>query len=88
MSLVDAHSIRASLARRLALPVETADEQIRETILVKSGMYCGRRFAVHGHVLTWFIEENQVKLIGPDGRLITSCSASTFVTPDVVRRAA
>ncbi len=88
MALVDAQSIRDSLARRLSLPVETADEQIREIILVKSGMYCGRRFAVHGHVLTWFIEENEVKLIGPDGHLITSCSASSFVSSEVVRRAA
>jgi hypothetical protein len=88
MAFVDAQSIRAALARRLALPVESADEQIRETILVKSGTYCGRRFSVHGHVLTWFIEENEVKLIGPDGRLITTCSASLFATPDIARRAA
>jgi len=88
MALVDAQSIRAALARRLAIPVESADEQIRETILVKSGMYCGRRFAIHGHVLTWFIEENEVKLIGPDGRLVTSCSASFFTMPEATRRAA
>ncbi len=88
MAFVDAQSIRTALARRLAIPVESSDEQIRETILVKSGMYCGRRFTVHGHVLTWFIEENEVKLIGPDGQLMTTCSASVFATPETTRRAA
>ena len=88
MALVDAQSIRTALASRLGIPFESADEQIRETILVKSGMYCGRRFSVHGHVLTWFIEENEVKLIGPDGRLVLSCSASLFTMPEATRRAA
>ena len=88
MALVDAQSIRVALAGLLAIPCEVADEQIRETILVKSGMYCGRRFALHGHVLTWFIEENQIKLIGPDGRLLISCSASAFANPETLRRAA
>jgi len=88
MALVDAQSIRAALARRLGISGEVADEQIRETILVRAGMFCGRRFTVHGHVLTWFIEENEVKLIGPDGRLVIACRASVFATPDVVRRAA
>ncbi len=88
MALVDAQSIRSALARRLELPSDTADEQIRETILVKAGIYCGRRFTVHGHVLTWFVEENEIKLMGPDGRLVISCSAGGFVNPDAARRAA
>lgn len=88
MALVDAQSLRFALARRLELPSETANDQIRETILVKGGMYCGRRFSVHGHVLTWFVEEDEVKLIGPDGRLVTSCSAASFASPDAARRAA
>ena len=88
MPLVDAQSIRTALARRLELPSETADEQIRETLLVRGGMYCGRRFTVHGHILTWFAEENEVKLMGPNGRLVTSCSASSFVNSDAARRAA
>ena len=88
MAHVDAHSIRNALARQLGVSGETAHEQIRETILVKSGVYCGRRFTCHGHVLTWFVEENEVKLIGPDGRLVSSCSAVTFVNFDSVRRAA
>ncbi len=88
MARVDAQSIRGALARRLEIPSEIADEQIRETVLVKFGMYCGRRFSYHGHVLTWFIEEDEVKLIGPDGRLFTSCSATAFTIPDASRRAA
>ena len=49
-------------------------------------MYCGRRFTIHGHVLTWFVEEDEVKLIGPDGGLVTSCSASMFANPEATHR--
>lgn len=88
MAHVDAPSIRAALARRLDIPRELADEQIRESILVRSGVFCGRRFALQGFVLTWFVEENEIKLVDPNGRLITSCSASLFTNPEATRRAA
>lgn len=40
-----------------------------ETILVRSGIYCGRRFDAAGLHAVWFLEENQVKFYGPGGLL-------------------
>jgi hypothetical protein len=52
-----------------ALAVSTASG-VEETILIRSGFYCGRRFAVeHAHAL-WFCEEDQLKFYGADGALI------------------
>jgi hypothetical protein len=44
----------------------------RETILIREGAYCGRRFdAEDGHAV-WFIEEGQVKFYRVDGSLARS----------------
>jgi hypothetical protein len=45
------------------------DAEIRETILVRDGCYCGRRFECDGGHALWFCEENQLKFYGSDGRL-------------------
>jgi hypothetical protein len=45
-------------------------EELRETILIRNGCYCGRRFEVaEGHAI-WFCEENQIKFYGPNGNVI------------------
>ena len=41
----------------------------QETILVRGGLYCGRRFDADGYHAIWFVEENQVKFYGPHGLL-------------------
>ncbi len=88
MALVNAQTLRDSLARWLNLPQEQAQDLIRETILVRNGAYCGRRFTAERHSLTWFVEENQIKLTGPDGRLLLATSASSFISGQSERRAA
>ena len=45
----------------------------RETILVRAGYYCGRRFDCDGFQATWFFEEQQVKFHGRDGSLVKVC---------------
>ena len=49
-------------------------ERPRETILVRDGFYCGRRFDCHGYQATWFFEEQQVKFHAPDGSLVKVCN--------------
>ncbi len=42
----------------------------RESLMIRGGMYCGRRFdAEHGHAL-WFFEEDQIKVFGADGGVL------------------
>jgi len=40
-----------------------------ETILVRGGVYCGRRFDSGDLHAIWFLEESQVKFYGPNGLL-------------------
>ena len=42
---------------------------LRESILIRGGAYCGRRFdSAAGHAI-WFLEENQIKFYDAAGRL-------------------
>ncbi len=43
-----------------------------ETILIRSGHYCGRRFRFDGPEAIWFAEENEIKFYDADGALVTA----------------
>jgi hypothetical protein len=43
--------------------------ELRETILIRDGGYCGRRFETDEAAAIWFVEENQLKLFRGDGTL-------------------
>jgi len=55
-------------------------DALRESLLIREGAYCGRRFEAHsGHAL-WFFEEDQIKVFGAEGgvlRVIERVSAYT-----------
>ena len=36
-------------------------DQVRESILLRGGSYCGRRFEADGAYAIWFLEEDEVK---------------------------
>ena len=39
-----------------------SDGELRETILIRDGQYCGRRFEMAGASAIWFVEENEIKI--------------------------
>jgi hypothetical protein len=43
---------------------------MHETILIKAGYFCGRRFSCDGLTAVWFVEENQVKVYDRQGKLL------------------
>jgi hypothetical protein len=45
------------------------DAELRETILIRNGGYCGRRFESEAAAAIWFVEENQLKVFRADGTL-------------------
>jgi hypothetical protein len=47
-----------------------ASEDLRETVLIRGGMYCGRRFESEEGAALWFLEEDQLKFIGADGSVL------------------
>ncbi|MFP6674226.1 MAG: hypothetical protein VB878_04035 [Pirellulaceae bacterium] len=40
---------------------------LEETILIRDGMYCGRRFFLDDFMAIWFIEEGELKFFDPSG---------------------
>lgn len=45
------------------------EDHLSETVLIRDGHYCGRRFEIDGMSAVWFIEENQIKCFCQDGSL-------------------
>ena len=64
--------------------IGAAEGALSETVLIRDGYYCGRRFELDGLSAVWFIEENQIKCFSRDGSLHTVVDAVT----EVQRRAA
>lgn len=64
-----------------------AAEEIRESILIRDGYYCGRRFIYGALSAVWFAEEDQIKLYDQDGQLSESLAIEAF-RESVQRRAA
>jgi hypothetical protein len=77
------HAQLTQFVRRLvasALPRHCRPEEaaIEESIMIRQGVYCGRRFQTAGGYAIWFVEENQVKVFEDGGRLLEVLQ----VTPD------
>jgi len=53
-----------------------------ETILIREGFYCGRRFACDSHRAIWFLEEQVIKFYGPDGDFLSSQATSELQPSD------
>jgi hypothetical protein len=83
-----AQQLRHAFAERLGFLPEQAEQNIRETLVLCNGLYCGRRFTLQDYSLVWFIEENAVKLSTSNGRVVMSCDAALFINQSSRRQAA
>lgn len=74
-------SVRRRVAERFHdLGLADADA-LRESLLICGGAYCGRRFdAAAGHAI-WFVEEDQIKFYGADGKLTDVAEVSAPALP-------
>lgn len=59
---------------------------LQETILIRGGSYCGRRFQVADGAAVWFIEEQQLKYYGQDGALRLVCETPCAESPPATLR--
>lgn len=78
MPPISAENIRERFVRYLAEMGIHTNQPIRETIVIKNGYYCGRKFIVEDFSLVWFVEENQLKVFQPDHQLMLACSTHDF----------
>lgn len=83
--------IRNAIATEL-LALGAGDvSDLRETILIRDGLFCGRKFQSQGFSVVWFMEENEIKFFGPTGQLLRATTPEHCVSIEVpmqVRRAA
>lgn len=57
-----------------------------ETLLIRDGYYCGRRFYCDGYQAVWFVEENQIKYFDAQGQLVKK--SGKVPQPQAARRTA
>jgi hypothetical protein len=65
----------------------STSELTRETVLIRQGNYCGHRFEMGEHQAVWFIEEDEVKFYGCDGRTVRVVHPSRAYSGTNVRAA-
>jgi hypothetical protein len=63
-------AVRRLVADALARVAGDGEDSIRESILIREGLYCGRRFETAAGYAVWFVEENQVKIFERAGRVV------------------
>jgi hypothetical protein len=78
--------VRHLVAEAFARANMPQPDEFSESILIKAGNYCGRRFVGSGGHAIWFVEENQIKLYAGDGKLVQVIS--TLTPTGAQRRAA
>lgn len=52
--------------------------ELRETMLIRGGNYCGHRYRLGDYEAVWFIEEDELKVLGSNG-VIRKLTASAAV---------
>ena len=62
--------VRRLVADALLGQCQPQNAALEESIMVRHGVYCGRRFQTEGGHAIWFVEENQVKVFEHSGRLV------------------
>lgn len=71
--------IRSVIADQLrTFGVEDTDS-LHESILIRNGLFCGRKFMCESYEVVWFLEEDEIKFFGPCGDLLRADSAVTCV---------
>lgn len=82
--------VRHTLQRWYEAEREPSEIQFEESILIRDGFYCGRRFRFDQYSAIWFIEENQLKIYDQQGalQLTVSLDEACIPTSGLVSKAA
>ncbi len=62
-------AVRRRVARTFAELSAGGADQLCESILIRDGAYCGRRFAAPAGHAIWFVEEDEIKFYDAAGKL-------------------
>lgn len=82
--------VRERISQWLAANGLPTTDNIAESILIRDGFYCGRRFKIEQCTAVWFTEDDQIKIYDADNHLLASFFASDEQVEEKValRRAA
>lgn len=69
------HAIIGQLSRLSGVPMPAP----QESILIRNGLYCGRKFIWQGYEVVWFLEEDEIKFFGPCGNMLYCSSLIPFM---------
>jgi hypothetical protein len=86
-----ADEIRRQVRHTLTEQGASDSATLSESILVRGGFLCGRRFELDGFSAVWFVEERQLKFFDRTGSVFTISRAGDVqrtVEPMALRRAA
>jgi hypothetical protein len=75
--------VRQAVASHLGQLSGRQVEALEEAILIRSGLFCGRKFTHHDYQVIWFVEEDQVKFFSPSGDLLRVGSAADLAAAHV-----
>ena len=62
--------VRQEVRDTIAELSHESTQPLQETILVRDGLYCGRRFQAEQYEAIWFIEEGEIKFYAIDGGVL------------------
>lgn len=68
--------IRQYIATRLESLGALAGSNLKESLLMQNGAYCGHRFRRDDLQAVWFVDEDQIKFFHADGSLADKILAS------------
>jgi hypothetical protein len=75
--ITERQQVRELIRQLLIAEGARGEGKREESLLIRDGAFCGHRISLDGFRAVWFVEEDQVKLFDPAGRLLMSVQPST-----------
>ena len=69
-SSVRADTIRGQVRHIFQQHGVTEEAEMCESLLIRGGLFCGRRFELDGLSAIWFVEENELKVYDRGGKVL------------------
>lgn len=77
-SRVKAETIRRQVRQIFQQNGAASDTDLCESLLIRDGYFCGRRFEMDGFCAVWFVEEDELKIYDRDGKVLVANDVETI----------
>ncbi|MBI86415.1 MAG: hypothetical protein CMJ81_24720 [Planctomycetaceae bacterium] len=76
-TLPTADSVRDIIRKTFRKLGADSQQSMLETILIRDGHFCGRRYSHEDRSAVWFVEENEIKFYDFKGSVVKTISATS-----------